>query len=128
MTIPEENAKIMKTLGRYHDYSWETPAFIPLRVNLLSYQAAQYVLNRAQEFNVMWTEPFGHIMGKAGLDFCLSGDTDFHKKQRATMSKALYKDKWHLHVKHFYEWITLRLLHEKSCKIAGVNQVDLTRE
>jgi linoleate 10R-lipoxygenase len=128
MTIPSENAKIMKNLGRYHDYSFDKPEFIPLRVNLTSYSAAQHVLNRAQEFNVMWTEGFGRLMGKGGLDFCLSGDSDFHKKQKQVMVKSLYRDQWHNHVKNFYEWITLRLLHEKSCKVSGINQVNITRE
>ena len=41
---------------------------------------------------------------------------------------ALYKDQWHQHIKDFYEHITLKLLTEKSCKIAGINQVDITRE
>ena len=128
MTIPTENAKTMKNLGRYNDYSYDKPEFIPLRINLSSHSAAQYVLNRAQDFNVMWTEGCGHMMGKDGSDFCLSGDTDFHKKQKQVMAKSLYRDQWHSHVKHFYEYITLRLLHEKSCKIAGINQVDITRE
>ena len=67
-------------------------------------------------------------MGKGGLDFMLAGDTQFHAKQRQLMHKALYRDQWHRHVKDFYEHITLRLLNEKSCKIAGINQVDITRE
>ena len=44
------------------------------------------------------------------------------------MKKALYRDNWHKEIKDFYEYITLRLLHENSCKIAGINQVDITRE
>jgi linoleate 10R-lipoxygenase len=128
MTIPSENANIMKTLGRFDDYSYDPPSLIPARINLTSYAAAQYVLNRKQDFNVMWTEPLGHMMGKGGLDFCLAGDTAFHAKQRETMSKLVYRDQWHQHVKDFYEHITLQLLHEKSCQIAGINQVDLTRE
>jgi hypothetical protein len=28
----------------------------------------------------------------------------------------------------FYEYVALRLLHEKSYKLAGVNEVDVTRE
>lgn len=57
-----------------------------------------------------------------------SGDTKFHSNQRQLMHQALYRDNWHKEVKEFYEYITLRLLHEKSCKIAGINQVDITRE
>ena len=44
------------------------------------------------------------------------------------MGGALYRENWHKEVTAFYEETTLRLLHEKSCKIAGVNQVDITRE
>ena len=44
------------------------------------------------------------------------------------MGKALYRGDWHKEVKEFYEYITLKLLHEKSCKIADLNQVDLTRD
>ena len=41
---------------------------------------------------------------------------------------SLYKDKWQQQIKDFYEDITLKLLQEKSCKIAGINQVDIIRE
>lgn len=61
-------------------------------------------------------------------DNCRSGDTPFHAKQREIMGKALYRENWHRDIKEFYEYITLRLLHENSCKIAGINQVDVTRE
>ena len=128
MTIPTKNASIMKNLGRYDDYSWEPPARIPDRINLTTYAAAQRILKNKQEFNVMWTEGFRHMMGKGGLDFMLAGDTQFHAKQRDIMHKNLYRDQWQRHVKDFYQQITLQLLQQKSCKIAGINQVDLTRE
>lgn len=128
MTIPSENAVIMKDLGRYHDFSWETPARIPPRINLTSYVGAKYVLERAQEFHVIWNEGLEVTMGKAGNKFMLAGDTPFHAKQREVMSKALYREKWHKALKEFYEYQTLRLIKEKSCKIAGINQVDITRE
>ncbi|EXJ91015.1 hypothetical protein A1O1_04122 [Capronia coronata CBS 617.96] len=128
MTIPSENAKIMQHLGRYHDYDWSPPAYIPTRVNLTSYKSAKYLLERPKDFTVMWNDGLGFVMGEGGEKFCLGGDTVFHRKQRETMHQLIYRDKWHEHVKHFYEYITLRLLHEKSCKIAGINQVDLTRD
>lgn len=128
MTIPGENAKIMKDLGRYHDYDWSTPEYIPTRVNLTAYQSAKYLLERPRDFTVMWNDGLGFVMGKGGEKFCLGGDTVFHRKQRQTMHDLIYREKWHEHVKHFYEYTTLRLLHEKSCKIAGINQVDLTRD
>jgi len=58
----------------------------------------------------------------------LGGDSPFHRKQRQIMHELIYRERWHQHVKGFYQYITLRLLHEKSCKIAGINQVDLTRD
>ena len=76
----------------------------------------------------MWNDGLEWLMGKGGLDFMLGGDTSFHTKQRKLMSTSLYRDKWHGQIKEFFEYITLKLLTEKSCKIAGVNQVDITRE
>ncbi|KAJ9263257.1 hypothetical protein DTO212C5_7683 [Paecilomyces variotii] len=128
MTIPSENKVIMKNLGRESDYSWDRPALIPPRVNLTSYPAAKIILENAKDFRVTWGEATGFLFGKGGLDFMLSGDTSFHAKQRETMSKSLYRDQWHKHVKEFYEQTTLSLLQEKSCKIAGINQVDITRD
>ncbi|KAL2004333.1 hypothetical protein VTN02DRAFT_3127 [Thermoascus thermophilus] len=128
MTIPSENRVIMKSLGREADYSYDRPALIPPRIFLTSYQGAKLVLDNAKDFRVTWGEATGYIFGKGGFDFMLSGDTAFHAKQRETMSKSLYRDQWRKHVKEFYEDITLRLLHEKSCKIAGINQVDITRD
>ena len=58
----------------------------------------------------------------------LCGDSKYFSDQKAVMHKALYRDEWHRHVKDFYEEITLKLLKQKSCKIAGINQVDITRE
>ena len=44
------------------------------------------------------------------------------------MAKCFYSEDWSNKVKKFYEHITLKLLHEKSFKIAGINHVDITRE
>ena len=128
MTDPSENRKIMKTLGREHDYDYGRPEYIPERVNLTSYVGAKYMLDRAQSFNVLWGDATGFVMGPRALDFMLSGDTAFHRQQKKTMSAALYHGGWEKQVQSFYENITLRLLHENSYKIAGVNQVDITRD
>lgn len=128
MTIPSENRKILTSLGRESHYTWERPAPIPPRVNLTSYIGAKYILEHATEFKVTWNDGFDWLMGKEGGNFMLAGDSSFHTKQRQLMRKALYRDQWHQQIKDFYEYITLKLLREKSCKIAGVNQVDITRE
>lgn len=128
MTVPDENAKIMKDLGRFHDYNWEKPSYIEPRVNLTSYSNAKYLLERSSEFTVMWNDGLGYVMGAGGERFCLGGDTIFHKKQRETMKSLIYREKWHQHIKHYYEYITTRLIHEKSVQIAGLNQVDIIRD
>ena len=128
MTIPSENKKILQDLGREEQYSWDRPALIPPRVNLTSYVGAKFILERPKEFIVTWGEATSFLMGKGGSDFMLSGDSAFHTKQRQLMGKALYRSNWHQEVKDFYESTTIKLLREKSCKIAGINQIDITRE
>lgn len=128
MTIPSENKKILRDLGREEQYSWDKPALIAPRVNLTSYIGAKYIMERPQEFNVAWGEGNGHIVGKGGLDFILGRESPSHAKQEQLTAKPLPQDQWHQQIKDFYEHITLKLLHQHSCKLAGLNQVDITRE
>ena len=128
MTLSSENKKILRSLGREDQYSWDRPGAMPSRVDFVSYKGAKYIMEHAQEFNVTWNDGLEWLMGKGGLDFMLAGDTSFHTKQKKLMDASLYRDKWQQQIKEFYEYITLKLLTEKSGKIAGINQVDITRE
>ena len=128
MTTPETMKGVMKDLGRYGDYSFDRPSFIPPRINLTSYIGAKHVLENAKDFKVTWGEATAWLFGKGGWDFMLSGDSSLHQKQREAMSKSLYHDEWKQRVKEFYEDITIKLIRQKTCKIAGINQVDITRE
>ena len=71
MTIPSENRKIMKSLGREQHYSWDRPALIPARVNLTSYIGAKYILERKEQFNVTWGATTEFVMAPGGEDFML---------------------------------------------------------
>ena len=71
MTIPSENRKIMRNLGREQNYSYDKPARIPPRVNLTSYEGAMFMLKRPNEFKVTWGEATGFVMGPGGFDFML---------------------------------------------------------
>jgi linoleate 10R-lipoxygenase len=128
MTIPSENANIMKNLGRYNDYSWGRPEYIPERINLVSYNSAKHMLEDAKSFTVMWNDGLGFVMGKTAEDFCLGGDSAFHHQQKMTMSKLLYRENWHKSVKEFYQAKTMELIRDNSCHIAGIHQVDITRD
>ena len=128
MTVPSENQKIMKDLGREHDYSWDRPSRMPERTMIQSYRGVRQVLGDSGRFKSPWAMGFGYVYGPQGKNFMLSGDSPFFRKQRETMQQCLYQDEWHKHIKNFYEYITLKLLKEKSVKIAGVNQVDISRD
>ena len=128
MTIPSENKKILRNLGRDDQYSWDKPGLVSPRVNLTSYSGAKYILEHPKDFKVIWGEATGQTMGKGGWDLMLSGDSQLNTKQRKLMGDPLHPDQWHQQIKDFYEHITLKLLHQYSCKIAGLNQVDITRE
>ena len=58
----------------------------------------------------------------------LSGDSSYDSKQREIVSKSLESGDWQKQVKAFYEDITVQLLNDKAGKLAGINQVDVTRE
>jgi linoleate 10R-lipoxygenase len=115
----------MTDLGRVEDYSWERPKALPPTINLTSYHAAKYVLEHQDTFHTTFCDGFEWVWGERERNFILSGD---NAKQKQIMAKVLYREKWHQQVKDFYEYTTLRLLHGKSYKLAGVNEVDITRE
>ena len=62
MTIPSENRKIMKSLGRENHYSYDRPAFIPPRVNIVTYRGAKSVLERQDIFKVTWGPTMAELM------------------------------------------------------------------
>ncbi|PYH33482.1 peroxidase/cytochrome P450 family protein [Aspergillus neoniger CBS 115656] len=113
MTIPSENRNIMKNLGRESHYSYDRPRYTEPVPNLLSYSNAQLVLNSQKDFTVPWGGLSSIHAGKGGADF---------------WSKSFDNEQWRNSVKEFYEDATLKLLNEKSCKLAGNKQVDIARD
>lgn len=128
MTVPEENRKIMKDLGRESHYSYDRPKRMQSRVTIQNYRGVRQVLEDQMRFKVTWGDATEYVYGKGGRNFMLSGDTPFYAKQRSEMKQSLYKDQWHQHVKDFYTHITMKLVQEKAVKIANVHQIDFTRE
>jgi hypothetical protein len=69
LTIPSENKKIMQSLGRSDDYSWERPARIPEKINVASYDGVKAILDNSEAFGVdPWRKGLYFLMGKPGLD------------------------------------------------------------
>ena len=132
LVIPSENKSILKSLNIDGRYTWDRPKFTPPPTLITSYDACAAILDNKIDFKVTWGRPIKFLMrndgNEYGADFMLSGDLEANARSRETMQKALYSSGWDQEVRSFYENITLRLLHEKSYKIAGVNQVDVVRD
>ncbi|CAG8878159.1 unnamed protein product [Penicillium nalgiovense] len=116
MTIPSENRKIMKDLGREQDYSWDKPAFMEPRVNLASHQNAKLLLENQKDFRPSWARSMSELFGKG----------EFDTKQREAIGKALNTEEFPKLVKTFYEDITERLIAEKGGQLGKINQIDVT--
>ncbi|OGE58533.1 hypothetical protein PENARI_c001G08740 [Penicillium arizonense] len=118
MTIPSENRNIMKNLGREQDYSWDKPAFIEPRINLVSHQSAKLLLENQKDFQPSWGRSMSELFGKG----------EFGTEQREAIGKALNTEEFPKLVKKFYEDITERLIAEKGGQLGKINQIDITRD
>jgi linoleate 8R-lipoxygenase/9,12-octadecadienoate 8-hydroperoxide 8R-isomerase len=132
LVIPSENENILTHLGISGNYSWDKPGRIPSLIMVESYAACKSILENQEDFKVTWGKAVEFLMHNDGhpfgRDFMLSGDDPQNAASRKMMQTALYRENWEAEVKKFYEHITLKLLHEKAYKIAGVNQVDVVRD
>jgi linoleate 8R-lipoxygenase/9,12-octadecadienoate 8-hydroperoxide 8R-isomerase len=132
MVVPDENKKILTSLGQAKIYSFDRPFYRapPLFIN--SHSACSAILNDQTNFKVVWGEKIQFLMENSGRpygrDFALSGDLPANANSRKMIGSALHRDKWESEVKAFYEDITLKLLERNSFKVAGVNQVDIVRD
>ncbi|KAL8369574.1 hypothetical protein RB595_000077 [Gaeumannomyces hyphopodioides] len=130
MVVPDENHRILTSLGRVDRFDFARPTAIPQRINITSYGGAKHVLEQQDTFKVTWHEGLRYLMGEGGARFMLSGDTQLHAGQRACMHAQLYKDGWHAHVKAFYASMAEKLLADKSYVLgkAGRRTVDIVRD
>ena len=67
LTIPQENKKIMKNLGRLDEFSWDKPIRVPPRINVNSYNGVKAVLDNGEVFGVdPWRKGLYYLMGNPG--------------------------------------------------------------
>lgn len=128
LTIPSAMKDSLKTLGKDKIYSFEGPKFTPHPHLVKEYKVAAEVLKNQEMFKVTWGTAIEYLMGQPAKDFMLAGDGKKNSISRSIMSKALYVPDWEKEVRSFYAAKTRELLAEKSCKIAGFNQVDIIRD
>ncbi|PGH34606.1 prostaglandin-endoperoxide synthase 2 [[Emmonsia] crescens] len=118
MTVPSVNKEIFAKLGRQSHYSWDRPALLAPRIDLTSYNGASTILQNAKDFRVTWDEAFGSLFERKS----------FNTSQTDAMDEIFTQDSWREDVKKFYKDITQKLLKQSSVKIAGINQIDITRD
>ena len=128
MTIPSENRNIMKDLGRESHYSYERPEYTPPKVTLSSYPNVKRIFENSSDFPALFGEAPAVVFGKTGYEHLLSGDSVYDAQQKEILAKSLESEDWQKQVKNFYRDITIELLNDKSGKLAGRNQVDITRD
>ena len=128
MTIPGENRNIMKNLGRESHYSYDRPQYTPPKVTVSSYPNVKRIFENPTEFSALFGESPAYVFGKTGYEQLLAGDSSYNSKQKEILTKSLQSEDWQKQVKAFYQDITIQLLNEKAGKLAGINQVDITRE
>lgn len=130
--VPDENKKILKTLGLDSTYNFNKPSFTPTPKLINSDAACKSILADQESFKVTWGKKLEFILQRDehpyGRDFMLSGDCPPNAASRKMVGNALYRDKWKEEVRTFYEDITLQLLQRNSYKVAGVNQIDIVRD
>lgn len=128
MTIPSENRNIMRDLGRESHYSYDRPQYNPPKANVTSYPNVKRVFENSTEFSALFGEAPAYVFGKTGYEHLLAGDASYNSEQKDILTKTLKSEDWQKQVKAFYQDITVQLLNEKTGKLPGINQVDITRE
>lgn len=124
MTVPNENEKIMKNLGRYHDYDYSQPKPISKPVVLRSTSAAKH-LNDLSLFGVSWNDGLAYVFGSAGRRSPLGGNTAAHQDSRQNLHSALHINDWQSRTKQLYQRITAQLLRQHTVNIVSRHQVDI---
>ncbi|EXJ93786.1 hypothetical protein A1O1_02179 [Capronia coronata CBS 617.96] len=126
-TVPEENRKIMKKLGKEQDYNFERPSYAGVPTSVRSWKAVTKVLNDKKSFNVPWGQ---HTYYLTGHDYMLSGDSEANAAQRKEVQHAMYCPVNGLEqVQKFYEDLTTQLVVARSERLRGEwYQLDACRD
>lgn len=128
LTIPSEMEEVLKDLNKAHLYNFDKPSYTPHPHIVSDYKTAITIMDNKDDFKVTWGKAMEFLMGKPGKDFMLAGDGKKNTDSRVMMGQALHIKDWEKEVRSYYTAKTIELLEEKSCKIAGFNQVDIIRD
>ncbi|MCJ1396496.1 hypothetical protein MMC18_009386 [Xylographa bjoerkii] len=125
-TIPEENRKILETLGKEQNYDFTAPVFQGPPTPVLSWDGVVSVLSDQENYKVPWGP---HTSYLTGHDYMLSGDTPANHEQRVFVQKAIYSPSHGLdEIRKFYESITTEMIHQNSHKLGESYQLDVVQD
>lgn len=133
--IPSENLKILKSLGRADQYSWERPTPVKPLIFVNSLAACKKILDNQADFKVTWGSAIEALVKQPnkqyGVDYCLAGDGAPNAASRALVMKALYPKSFEEEVKEFFTTTTKSLIDTNKFKVPGTAntyQVDIVRD
>lgn len=126
-TVPDENQKILESLGKSELYDFNKPSYQPIPTSVKSWAGVASVLQNQKDFKVPWG---AHTFYLTGHDYMLSGDKPANAEQKAQIHNALYCPvNWQGQIRRFYEAVTTQLIEIKSEKLRGKwYQVDACRD
>ncbi|MCJ1472897.1 hypothetical protein MMC13_001546 [Lambiella insularis] len=125
-TVPEENRRILQTLGKEKDYDFTEPEFTPPPKPVITWNGVVSVLGDQENFKVPWGP---HTFYLTGHDFMLSGDSPIEAQQKIFVKNAIYCPQNGLDdIRQFYEETTTRMIHENSRKLGDFFQLDVVRD
>lgn len=135
---PFENDKILASLGKRDQYSWDAPRAHPFPVMIKSHKACTQILNDNESFRVLWGEAITSLTQNneapgVSADFCLSGDRNANRSNRDYIQECLYPSKWENDVKAFFAATSARLLRENGYSVSKTSEgrtyeVDIVRD
>ena len=126
-TVPEENRKIMKKLGKEQEYNFDRPTQIGPPTSIRSWAAITRILQDQASFGVPWGP---HTYYLTGHDYMLSGDTAANATQRKDVQNAMYCPVNGMEqIRTFYEDLTTQLVVARSERLRGEwYQLDACRD
>ena len=128
MCVPTETKSLLTKMKRAELFSWERPRYHAPQTEVMSFGAAQHVLNNQEKYKVAYQEGLEFLFGSGGSKSILAGDLPANGEKRKCLGSLIYNDGWKSSIKSFYSMIAERLVAEKSYKLAGRSEVDVIRD
>ncbi|KAI9829319.1 MAG: hypothetical protein M1819_006382 [Sarea resinae] len=125
-TVPDENRKILRSLGTEKDYDFSRPSLKPQPKVIETWAGAVSILEDQASFKVPWG-PHTHYL--TGHDYMLSGDSPTNAEQKKFVSNAVYCPHDGLNeIRQYYEKLTTDLVLDKSHKLRHSYQLDVVAD